>query len=82
MENCRYRYVMCESSVEGMEYGALQSSSVGEGEQEESFESAGKNVDLFLCQAKAWGTPRMYLMSITQDMALRWGLGVGGQWLL
>lgn len=28
--------------MEGMEYGALQSSFVGEGEQEESFESAGK----------------------------------------
>lgn len=39
----------------------LQSGSVGEGEQEEIFESAGKNVGFFLCQAKARGTPRMYL---------------------
>lgn len=60
----------------------LQSSFVGEGEQEESFESAGKNVDLFLCHAKAQGIPRMYVMSVTQDMAIRWGLSVGGRWLL
>lgn len=51
----------------------LQSSFVGEGEQAESFESAGKNVDLFLCRTKAQGIPRMYLMSITQDVAIRWG---------
>lgn len=42
----------------------LQSSFVGEGEQEESFESPGKNVALFLCHAEAWSIPRMYLTSI------------------
>lgn len=51
----------------------LQSSFMSEGEQEESFESAGKNVNLFLCHAKAQGIPRMYLMRITQDAAIRWG---------
>lgn len=60
----------------------LQSSFVGEGEQGESFESAGINVDLFLCHAKARGIPRMYLMSITQDGAIRWGVSVEEQWLL
>lgn len=42
----------------------LQSSFMDEREQEESFESAGKNVELFLCHAKAWDIPRMYLMTI------------------
>lgn len=58
---------------------SLQSSFVGEREQEESFESAGKNVDSLLCCAEARGIPRMlYLMSITQDVAIRWGLSVEG----
>lgn len=47
----------------------LQSRFAGEGEQEESFGSAGKTVGLFLCLEKARGIPRMSLMGITQDAA-------------
>lgn len=35
-------------------------------------------MNLLLCCAKARGIPRMYLMSITQDVAIRWGLSVEG----
>lgn len=48
--------------------------------EEERFESEGKNVDLF--HAKAQGIHRMCLMSITQDLPIRWGVSVEGQWLL
>lgn len=50
--------------------------------EEERFESAGKNVDLFLCRAEAQGIHRMCLMSIAQDLPIRWGVGVEGQWFL